>query len=97
MGMYSLLEAIARAGSGDRDAIAAELAKTDIKKGERALMMMPSFEGIKYEDFKGRYNQNIYSAFQFSQIMDGTYKIIFPVPASGKSPIVFPPPKWSER
>ena len=98
LGMYCLLEAIARAGSGDRDTIANELDDTDISVGDRALMFHATFDGVRFEDFNGRYNQNSMSSMMYAQVLDGRYQIVFPPNAeTGETPLVFPVPAWSER
>ncbi len=94
MGMYALLEAIARAGSADREAIATAIDETDIPVGDRALMFHATFGGIKYEDFDGRYNQNSKSGMQYAQVLGGRWKIIFPL---DESPVVFPIPAYADR
>jgi len=98
MGMYALLEGIARAGSGDRDAIANALDTTDIPVGDRSLLFHATFGGIKYEDINGRYNQNSMSSMMYGQVLDGRYQIIYPAnPETGETPVVFPVPAYSER
>lgn len=98
MGMYVLLEAIARAGSGDREAIANALDTTDIPVGDRSLLFHATFTGIKFEDDNGRYNQNTKCSMMYAQVLDGRYQIVFPPDAeTGETPLVFPVPTWSER
>lgn len=94
LGMYALLEAIARAGSGDREAIAQALDTTDIPVGDRALMFHATFSGVKYEDFDGRYNQNSKAGMQYAQVLNGRWQIVFPL---DESPIVFPVPVYADR
>lgn len=98
LGMYCLLEAIARAGSGDREAIANALDATDIQRDDRALMFHTTYGGVKFEDFDGRYNQNSMCNMMYAQVLDGRYQIVFPPDAeTGATPLVFPVPAWSER
>jgi branched-chain amino acid transport system substrate-binding protein len=98
MGMYVLLKAIAKAGSGDREAIAKALDETNITRGDRSLMFHATFEGIEFADDGVRYNQNKYSSMMYAQVLGGRYQIVYPPnPETGHTPLVYPIPKWSER
>ena len=80
LGMYSLLEAIGQTGgSADKDEIAAALDGFTAQPGDRALLFHPTMAGIEYGDTNGRFNQNIYAGMQFGQILDGGYKLVFPL------------------
>lgn len=80
LGMYSLLEAIGQTeGSTDKEEIAAALDGFTAAPGDRALLFHPTMAGIEYGDTNGRFNQNVHAGMQFGQIIDGAYKLVFPV------------------
>ncbi len=88
LGMYSLLEAIGKTGgSADTEAIADALDSLVLTKGDRAMLFHPTLDGVEYDDYLGRYNQNKYAGMQFAQIQDGAYRIIFPQGEGTPAPI----------
>lgn len=92
LGMYSLLEAIAReGGAADSEAIADALDGTDLTTGDRALLFHPTILAIQYSDDEVRYNQNTFAGMQFGQILDGSYKLVFPA-GEGVTDL-----KWPEK
>jgi branched-chain amino acid transport system substrate-binding protein len=96
LGMYVLLDAIRRAGSADREAIARALDATDLPADHPALMFHP-YPGVKFGDIGGRYNQNIYTSICLAQMQDGKFKLIYPPDMIAKNPLVFPLPPWNRR
>jgi branched-chain amino acid transport system substrate-binding protein len=97
LGMYVLLDAIQRAGSTNREAIAQALDATDLPADHPALMFH-AYGGIKFGDDGKRFNQNVYAAFMFAQMFNGQFKMVYPPEMIvGKNPLVFPPPNWDKR
>lgn len=94
MGMYALLDAIYRANSADRDAIAQALEDTDLPAGHPALMFHSTFGGIRYEDSDGRYNQNSFAGMMLAQFRSGKWEILS---MDEDSTLVWPVPSWSQR
>jgi branched-chain amino acid transport system substrate-binding protein len=86
--LITLADAINRAGSIDKDKVAAELAKTNIQTPFGRLSFTKS-EKVKYQGFKAGEWLN----FQYK---NGTRLPVYP-PTVARSPLVYPVPDWNKR
>jgi branched-chain amino acid transport system substrate-binding protein len=86
--LKTLAAAINRAGSTDKDKVAAELAKTDTSTPFGRLTFTPSLK-IKHQGFKTGEWLN----FQFR---NGKRIPVFPIPVAS-APIIYPVPDWNAR
>ena len=78
-----MVDALERAGSTDRDAIAKALMETNIPEDADANMLWNYPGGIHFEDFECRngdfvYNQNPQGSFMVAQYIDGEFKTVYP-------------------
>ena len=98
LGMGVLVDAIERAGSTDREAIAKALDETDIKAGHDSLLLL-NYDGVRFEDFEVdfykeegmQYNQNRQFYVMFAQYIDGDWKVIYPEEKAGEvNPLFLP-------
>ena len=89
--IYTLRDALERAGSTERGKIQKALADTDITKGKA--MILP-FERIKFNEE----GQNPYQRMVVSQFIDEEIRVVYPEQfvASGVQ-VVWPMPPWSQR
>jgi branched-chain amino acid transport system substrate-binding protein len=85
----TLIDALERAGSKDRDKVRDALAKTDIKFGQYWVIMP---DGVKF-DAEG---QNTMAIMPVSQWFDGVKHLIYPAKYATRKP-VWPMVKWSDR
>jgi len=103
LGMGTLADAVSRAGSSDREAIAAALQETDLDK-DSPVLWFSLYEGVKFNtegmplpDGSVRYNQNEKLGPAEGQIcvqvQDGRWQIVWPEEVK-TSDIVFPRPKY---
>jgi branched-chain amino acid transport system substrate-binding protein len=87
-GLFTLVEAINRAGSIKPEAIQKALSETNIPGGK---LIMP-WKGIKF-DATG---QNTLGTGIIVQVQDGKYATVWPFDLASKD-IVWPMPKWDQR
>lgn len=89
--VYTLREALEKAGSTERDKILEALKATDITEGKA--MILP-FERINFNEE----GQNPYQRMLVSQFFDKEIRVVYPeeFAASGIE-VVWPMPPWSER
>jgi branched-chain amino acid transport system substrate-binding protein len=87
-GLFTLVEAINRAGSTKPEAIQKALSETNIP-GDKLIM---PWKGIKF-DATG---QNTLGAGIIVQVQDGKYVTVWPFDLASKD-IVWPMPKWDQR
>jgi len=83
IGIATLIDAVERAGTKDKDAVAEALAATDLDRTSIALLFHP-YQGIKFGSVKTwngsatMQNQNIYASGIMTQIIDETHRQVFP-------------------
>ncbi len=93
---YVLADAMKRAESIEREAIADALKETDLED-DTATIFCP-YNRVKFGDDQGRNNQNLYSAMPSAQMFSGEWKMIYPADlVQGENPLVWPVPTWEER
>ena len=71
-----LFEAIDRAGTTDKDSVAAELLATDLPADDIALLFHP-YPGVKFGQLLNMKNQNIYASPCITQVIDGNMRQVF--------------------
>ncbi len=101
-----VLDALDKAASVDREALAAAIDKTDMGPDDWA-NMYNKHQYIKFEDGKlpdgaMMYNQNYGAGLQFGQIIDGEWHLVGPFTLAGemgggKNVFVWPQPAWENR
>lgn len=101
LGFWCLWDALERAGTADRESLAAALKETDIS-GDHYATLLSSSKTVKFEDKENRgiwnYNQNQDVPNPWGMILDGEYHVLWPehLVAEGDS-LIWPIPSWSER
>lgn len=91
-----LMDAVDRAASTSGPDVAAALRETNIGPDHYANMFL-RYEGIAFEDFDGRYNQNKYAKAYYAQLINNEWKVVFPTTFIETNPLVWPQPTWAER
>lgn len=86
-----MMAALEAAGSTDGDKIQTALKEMDLKP-DSPYMIMTQFDGMKfgYPDKNGNYGHNIYGLSTVSQLIDGTWKMVWPNEMLVKNPIIWP-------
>lgn len=88
-GVYTVRDALERAGSTDKDKIREALTKTNLRPGEKGIVWP---YGVKF----GADGQNELATICITQILNGEKRTIWPREYSPVEP-VWPIPKWEER
>jgi branched-chain amino acid transport system substrate-binding protein len=89
----TLIDAVERAGTNDKDAVAAEFAKTDLDRNNLPLLFH-SYPGIKFgsiptwDGSATIHNQNIYASGILTQLINGEWRQVYP--DWSKNPLVWP-------
>lgn len=102
LGFWCVWDALERAGSADREAIAQAMAETDIS-GEHYATLLSGSKTVKFEDGEGAagvmvYNQNFDTPVPWACIRDGEYRVVWPEElASQEYEFTWPIPSWDER
>ena len=97
-----LYEAIEQAGSTDADAIVEALENIDIPGDHLALSLHP-YDNVTFGDYDPgfgypmMYHENQTSTPSITQILDGEYRLVWPLPEGFESPIVWPSNPFSSK
>lgn len=95
LGMGVLLDAIARAGSTDHDAIATALEETNLTPDD-VPMLFHDYSGVTFGTVNGNiYHQNTQANACAMQFLNGEWKYCSVDPEN--TSVVWPVPAWSER
>lgn len=94
LGMAVVVDALERAASTDREAVAQAMRETNITADSEALMFH-DYSGVTFENVYDMYNQNPQANAAFLQIIDGQYKYI--TTSADDATLTWPVPAWSER
>jgi branched-chain amino acid transport system substrate-binding protein len=89
-GIFTMADAINRAGKTDPQAIQTALLETDIKNDGGLIV---PWEGIKFDQ---ETHQNIYSSGIITQAIDGFYQTVYPT-ANKAVEAIYPMPEWNSR
>lgn len=96
-----LYEAIEQAGSTDADAIVKALEDMDMPSDHMALALHP-YDSVSFGDYDPgfgypmMYHENQTSTPSITQILDGEYRLVWPIPEGFESPIVWPSNPFSD-
>lgn len=91
-----LFEAIDRAGTTDKDSVAAELLATDLPADDIALLFHP-YPGVKFGQLLNMKNQNIYASPCITQVIDGNMRQVFDGSNLITDVLVYPQPSFDDR
>lgn len=86
-----MMAALEAAGSTDGPEIQTALKEMDLKP-DSPYMIMTQFDGMKfgYPDNNGNYGHNIYGLSTVSQLIDGTWRMVWPNEMLKNNPIIWP-------
>ncbi|MCB6611107.1 ABC transporter substrate-binding protein [[Clostridium] symbiosum] len=86
-----MMAALEAAGSTDGSEIQKALKEMDLKP-DSPYMIMTQFDGMKfgYPDNNGNYGHNIYGLSTVSQLIDGTWRMVWPNEMLKNNPIIWP-------
>ncbi len=86
-----MMAALEAAGSTDGPDIQTALKEMDLKP-DSPYMIMTQFDGMKfgYPDNNGNYGHNIYGLSTVSQLIDGTWRMVWPNEMLKNNPIIWP-------
>lgn len=86
-----MMAALEAAGSTDGSEIQTALKAMDLKP-DSPYMIMTQFDGMKfgYPDNNGNYGHNIYGLSTVSQLIDGTWRMVWPNEMLKNNPIIWP-------
>lgn len=102
LGFWCVWDALERAGSADREAIAKAMKETDIS-GEHYATLLSGSKTVKFEDREGAagvmvYNQNFDTPNIWACIRDGEYRVVWPEELAEEGyEFSWPIPSWDER
>lgn len=86
-----MMAALNAAGSTDGSKIQTALKEMDLKP-DSPYMIMTQFDGMKFgfPDNNGNYGHNIYGLSTVSQLIDGTWRMVWPNEMLADNPIIWP-------
>ena len=91
-----LFEAFDRAGTMDKDAVAAELLATDLPADDIALLFHP-YPGVKFGEMLTMKNQNLLASPVITQVIDGAMRLVYDGHTLFEDVLVYPQPTFEDR